>query len=121
MVLESILLGPFLFFLPDQLFRSSHATDVLPEERFLTRLLGMFVTMSGVLTAALQSSQFNALPSVGLTALTWAIGLLYIIFVSGDAPAPSVQNYNRFVLVHLGMISAGFAVASGGLRHYLVM
>ena len=121
MVLESILLGPFLLFIPQKLFRSSHTADVLPEERFLTRLLGMFITMSGVLTATLQSHQLNALPSVGLTALTWAIGLLYIIFVSEDAPARTVQNYNRFVLVHLGMISAGFAVATSGLRHYLIM
>lgn len=109
-----LLLGPLFFFKPSILFKEE--TPPSRHEKFMTRLAASYTIMSAVLLAALMHPAINALPSVGLTALTWVATLIHLTFVRKD-----VKECGSSVLAHIAMMASGLAVAAGGLRHYLVM
>eukprot|EP00550_Attheya_septentrionalis_P008205 CAMPEP_0198297906 /NCGR_PEP_ID=MMETSP1449-20131203/38815_1 /TAXON_ID=420275 /ORGANISM="Attheya septentrionalis, Strain CCMP2084" /LENGTH=403 /DNA_ID=CAMNT_0043999011 /DNA_START=86 /DNA_END=1297 /DNA_ORIENTATION=+ len=128
------LLSPVLFFQPSVLFRkdlpnndnkksksvSSSSLALSFHDTLFVRLVASYMMMSSVLMACLTHPSINALPSVGLTALTWVVTLIPMIFFQ-NAAFNDDNIHKRSLLVHMIMISCGLAVAAGGLRHYLIV
>ena len=115
---HAAILGPVLLQNPTALFKTMSKDEkvtISPEESVVGRLIGVYSCMYAVLLITLRNPLMNALPSVGLTALTGSIATLYMLYGTKDFESSGASSD-----ICLAASAIGLAVASVGLRHFLI-
>mmetsp|Transcript_55530 Transcript_55530/g.166476 ORF Transcript_55530/g.166476 Transcript_55530/m.166476 type:complete len:358 (+) Transcript_55530:113-1186(+) len=109
-----LLLGPLIFFRPALLFQPSSPPS--RHEKFMTRLVASYSVVGAILLMGLQHPDINALPAIGMAAIAYVASLIHLIFIRKD-----IKHCESSVTAHIVMMTIGAAVATGGLRHFLVI
>jgi len=104
----SCLSGVVLFFFPGLIFDTKSIDVITPHERMLTRLVAVYLLMSGPLNLALQMPSINSFPAVGVAALSYVVHQFLLQFASSDMKcAVAASKWSLSMILIAALVSAG--------------
>jgi hypothetical protein len=113
--------GLVLFIFPGIMFKTksieSKGGMVTPHERLLTRLVAVYLLMSGPLALALHMPSINAFPAVGVATLSYVVFQFLLQFASSDMTCTGEHSAAWSV----GMMILALFISAGTLWNYVAL